>query len=121
MSTLQEMHGRDEQKESKWPGRLHVHSSGDARKRRAKGKQVAETLKRREPACMGIYEEMHGKDEQRKASGQDSGSYMRHLKGESLHVWAFMRRCTERKEKVYRECQGYKCKGYPKRNIKVIF
>ena len=44
---------------------------------------------------MGICEEVHGKDEP-KESGQDSGPYMRHLKGESLHVWAFVRRCTEK-------------------------
>ena len=44
---------------------------------------------------MGIYEEVHGKDEL-KESGQDSAPYMRHLKGESLHVWAFMRRCTDK-------------------------
>ena len=47
MATYEEMHGKDEQKESKWPGFRFIH----------------ETLKRREPACMGIYEEMHGKKE----------------------------------------------------------
>ena len=58
-------------------------------------RSIHETPKRREPACMGIYEEVHGKDEL-KESGQDSAPYMRHPKGESLHVWAFMRRCTEK-------------------------
>ena len=54
---------------------------------------IRETPKRREPACMGIYEEVHGKDEL-KETGQDSAPYMRHPKGESLHVCSFMRRCT---------------------------
>ena len=54
---------------------------------------IRETPKRREPACMGIYEEVHGKDEL-KENGQDSAPYMRHPKGESLHVCSFMRRCT---------------------------
>ena len=75
---------------------------------------IHETPKRREPACMFIYEETHGKDEKvgriqlhtwdtyvcsfmgRCTENMDSASYMRHLKGESLHVWAFTRRCTEK-------------------------
>ena len=69
---------------------MYGHLWGGARKRWAKGKwagfsSIHETPKRRELACMGIYEEVHGKDEL-KESGQDSASYMRHPKEQSLHV-----------------------------------
>ena len=92
-----QLHTWDTQKERAC---MYGHLWGGARKRWAKGKwagfsSIHETPKRREPACMGIYEEVHGKDEL-KESGQDSAPYMRHPKGESLHVWAFMRRCTEK-------------------------
>ena len=62
MATLQEMHGKGEQRKA---------SGQDS------GSYIGR-LKRREPSCMATLQEMHGKDEQRKASGQD-------------------RRCTEKK------------------------